>query len=138
MISPLRSVSPQLRVHRPSLDEASDYFSQPLARQSFKRTASDSVVASFAAFERGSPFGRPNSGHVQLPQLEQIEPEEIAPSRRRSSTQALWQGINRRQGQATLQCLSACLVVCVTIPLGFVLGLYVALNHLDPPLPGRG
>lgn len=135
-----RAASPILRVQRASITDTTDYFSRPVTRQSFKRNASDTIMAAFAAFERESPFGRRDvsPGGTVLPQFSPAPSEEaLTPLPRRNTGVNPWQALNRRDYPALVPCMAGCLVFSVALSMGFILGLYVALNHLDPPLGQR-
>jgi len=131
-----RTPSPTLRVHRASITETNDYFSRPVARQSFKRNASDTIMAAFASFERGTPFGQTPPGNaMMLPQYSPVPDEPNAPVRRGSATN-LWAVMrsHRSEHPMLVSCMALTLAFGVGLSAGFILGIYVAINHLDPPL----
>ena len=131
-----RTPSPTLRVQRASIADANDYFSRPVARQSFKRNASDTIMAAFASFERDTPFGQaPPGSAMMLPQYSPVPDEPTAPVRR-SSAANLWAVMrsHRSEHPVLVSCMAVTLAFSVGVSSGFILGLYVALNHLDPPI----
>jgi len=117
----------------PRLDEGEDYFNPPLLlRRSLRRGSSDTSLPTYGATSPDrygalltpdpnmGPHPRPITPPLRTPTP---EPEPDTPTDLLRPRRMPW-----RAGSTA--CVTVCLVTTMAMPLGVVVGMYIALNHL--------
>lgn len=103
-----------------------------MQRTGFKRVASDTFVGAMALMDRGTPFH--SSIPQELPRFSPAIPGVPPPiTRQPSPVVTYWRSFSDTQQDVALHVVGACAAASVGLCTGFVLGLYVALNHLELP-----